>query len=88
MPVAASSPPTQSTPSKEACFTVHMASMIVIWSLDPSATKSGYWMVFHLSMYVEPTCSGDNKNDGVAVKSSRALRLRGFSTLKGKATLC
>lgn len=59
MPVAVSSPPTQSTPSKEAFFTAQMASMIVFWSPVPSATKSGYLSVSWVqrSMKVEPTCT-------------------------------
>lgn len=55
VPVAVSSPPTQSTPSKEAFFTEQIASMIVFWSLLPSATKSGYLSVSQFSMKVEPT---------------------------------
>ena len=41
VPVAVSSPPTQSTPSYVAFFTAQIAALITCWSLVPSATKSG-----------------------------------------------
>ena len=56
VPVAASSPSTQSTPSKEAFFTAQIAPMMAFWSPLPSATKSGYRGLPQSSSSVDPTC--------------------------------
>lgn len=55
VPVAVSSSPTQSTPSKEAFLAAQIAPMIAFWSPVCSVTKSGYLLLPQPLTYVEPT---------------------------------
>lgn len=74
VPVAASSPLTQPTPSKYAFFTAQIAPIMAFWSPVPSATKSGYLSLSHHLSREEPTCRTGFQGESNR-KSARCFRL-------------